>query len=103
MAGNATAMERLKEEGEKMATTVKEFKEALENWDDDSKLTFLMLDVTGDEVRGIYTISEATAVTDSTEGALFVLEGEEYEAEETAKEGIKRAYRKKKENGDKQC
>lgn len=86
-----------------MATTVKEFKEALENWDDDSKLTFLMLDVTGDEVRGIYTISEATAVTGSTEGALFVLEGEAYEVAETAKEGLKRAYREKEEkNGDKQ-
>ena len=56
-----------------MATTVKEFKEALENWDDDSKLTFLMVDVTGNEVRGIYTISEATAVTGSTEGHYLCL------------------------------
>ena len=44
----------------------------------------------------------ATAMERLKEEALFVLEGEEYEAEETAKEGIKRAYRKKKENGDKQ-
>ena len=85
-----------------MATTVKEFKEALENWDDDCKLTFLMLDVTGKEVRRMYTITEATAVTGSTEEALFVLEGEEYEVTETAKEGIRRSYREKKENGDKQ-